>query len=306
MPNNLKRTVRERPENSPRSNPNDRVPGEQASPISVQNLNIGRVAPWNVRQGEGVQPSLPFTPPIRLRKQPKGSRELRQLLPLTHQSREHRPPGGGPRAFSQAMNSGISYMGFLGDLISWLKVIKVFNPYFILFDYNGFHGTVWCQEWLFWVKMGWHIKTKGLLVRLHCCDSGSRDISKHLDWWHLWLLHIPEDFVGIVLMGRSGFGFQLFDQDLFKCTHFSFKSLAKSRAAWSAGTGLLGRSYGTPGYLCGRHAHHSWKPFGKPGAFKMALHSLVIWIILFGERLWLAWVLLANASNLLDCLNHLL
>ena len=107
MPNNLKRTVREGLENSPRSNPNDRVPGEQTSPISVQNLNIRRVAPWNVRQGEGVQPSLPFTPPIRLRKQPKGSRELRQLLPLTHQSREHRPPGGGPRAFSQAMNSGI-------------------------------------------------------------------------------------------------------------------------------------------------------------------------------------------------------
>jgi hypothetical protein len=49
-----------------------------------------------------------------------------------------------PKTIKQA--SEVSYMGFLGDLISWLKVIKVFNPYFILFDYNGFHGTVWCQE----------------------------------------------------------------------------------------------------------------------------------------------------------------
>ena len=81
----------------------------------------------------------------------------------------------------------------------------------------------------------------------------------------------------------------------------SVSKVWQSRAAWSAGKGLLGRSYGTPGYLCGRHAHHSWKPFGKPGAFKMAPHSLVTWIILFGERLWLAWVLLANASNLLNC-----
>ena len=154
-------------------------------------------------------------------------------VPINSSTGSHKASGvclfvpAGCLVLAKSVKKGgkVANMSLLGYFIARLEAVQVINPYLIIFNHNRFHGATWGQERLIGIKSGWNVETKA-------CSSGSASVTtvvatSVVDGRYLGILHVFDDFIGIVFMGCTRFGLQLFDQHFLQGTHFIFKRFAK-------------------------------------------------------------------------------